>query len=86
MAESYSLQVGMLFDVDFDTVEEVLAIRKQAKRLLFEGKTVMGWTGQTDSSTLQWTLPIDYVLSECRYFLRRKLRKPIVTAARQLRF
>lgn len=85
MAE-YSLQVGMLFDVDFDELSEVQAIHRQAKRFLLEGKSVMSWTGQGDASTLQWTLPIDYVISECRYFFRRKLGKPIVTSARQIRF
>lgn len=86
---AYQLQVGMLFDVGINTEGEVLAILDKAKKLLYEPKTVMAWGSEGDSSTLDWSLPLDYIISECRYFLKRLNPQKygyIVTSARQIRF
>lgn len=87
MADSY--QIGTLFTLGVHTEPQVLSILQSATNLLMDGKTVMAWSSEGDSSTLQFTLPVDYVLKECRYFL--KSINPakygyLVTSARQIRF
>lgn len=86
---AYQLQVGMLFDVGINTEGEVLAILEKAKKLLYEPKTTVAWSSEGDSETLDWSLPLDYIISECRYFLKRLNPQKygyIVTSARQIRF
>ena len=86
---AYDIRVGSLFDVHIDTEQEVLAIYKKATKLLFEGKTVMSWTGEADSSTLQFTLAPDLVRSECILFLKRINPTKygyVTSSARQIRF
>lgn len=60
-----------LFVVGF-TIEEVRAIHAQAKQLLLEGpKTIMSWGDSGSSVSKQFALPVDKVLDECSYALRK---------------
>jgi hypothetical protein len=86
---AYQLQVGMLFDVGINTEREVLAILEKAKKFVYEPKTVTSWASEGDSSTLDWSLPLDYIISECRYFLKRVNPQKygyLVYSSRQIRF
>lgn len=59
-----------LFSVGF-TLQEVLEIESKAKALILEGKTIMQWGDGGTSAQKQFTMPVDKVLEECRYALRR---------------
>lgn len=59
-----------LFVVGF-TVVEVLAIQAKAKKLLLEGKTVMSWSEGGTSATRQLVMPVQEILAECAYALRK---------------
>lgn len=59
-----------LFTVGF-TVQEVRDILAKAKALVLDGKTVMQWGEGGTSAQKQFTMPVDKVLEECRYALRR---------------
>lgn len=86
---AYQLNQGQLFDIGINTEGEVLAILARAKKLLYEPKTIMAWGSEGNTSTLDWALPLDYIISECRYFLKRVNPDKygyIVTSARQIRY
>ena len=53
------------------TIAEVLAIQTRAKALILEGKTIMTWNDAETSVAKQFTMPVDAVLEECAYALRR---------------
>jgi hypothetical protein len=59
-----------LFTVGF-TLEEIQKIQAKAKALVLEGKTIMQWGEGGTSSQKQFTMPVEKVLDECRYALRR---------------
>jgi len=59
-----------LFVVGF-TVAEVLEIQAKAKKLLMEGKTVMSWSEGGTSATRQLVMPVQDILGECAYALRK---------------
>jgi hypothetical protein len=86
---AYQLNQGQLFDIGINTEREVLGYLAQAKKFLHEPKTQVAWASEGDSATLDWALPLDYIISECRYFLKRLNPQKygyIVTSARQIRF
>lgn len=59
-----------LFTTGF-TLDEVLRIQTKAKQMVLEGKTIMQWGEGGTSSQKQFTMPVEKVLDECRYALRR---------------
>jgi len=62
----YPLQ-NLFFDFE---EEEVLAIRKQAKKLVTDGKTIMKVSAAGNEAEKQFTLPVAQVLMECRAALK----------------
>lgn len=59
-----------LFIVGF-TIAEILRIQARAKEMLLEGKTLMSWGDSGSTVQKQFALPVDRVLDECAYALRR---------------
>jgi hypothetical protein len=57
--------------LDF-TTGEITTILTKAKTLVTEGKTMMAYGIGGRNSTKQFTLPIDQVLRECRFALKKK--------------
>jgi|TARA_R100001463_G_scaffold22523_2_gene54087 hypothetical protein len=57
--------------LDF-TTSEITTILAKAKTLLTEGKTMMSYGVGGRNATKQFTLPVDQILRECRYALKRK--------------
>ena len=57
--------------LDF-TTSEITTILAKAKTLLIDGKTMMSYGVGGRNATKQFTLPVDQVLRECRYALKRK--------------
>lgn len=57
--------------LDFSTVE-IVAILAKAKAMVTEGKTLMAYGIGGRNATKQFTLPIDQVLRECRFALKKK--------------
>lgn len=57
--------------LDF-TTSEITTILAKAKTLLTDGKTMMSYGVGGRNATKQFTLPVDQVLRECRYALKRK--------------
>jgi len=53
------------------TAAQVLEIRTQAKALVTEGKTIMSWGSGNTTTGKQFTMPVQEVLQECRYALRK---------------
>lgn len=53
------------------TTSEINTIIAKAKTLLTEGKTLMAYGVGGRNATKQFTLPIDQVLREARYALKR---------------
>jgi len=53
------------------TAVEINAIISKAKTLLTEGKTLMAYGVGGRNATKQFTLPIDQVLREARYALKK---------------
>lgn len=60
-------QYGLFTDLDEDTV---LQIRAKAIEMVLAGKTLLQWSGEGTEARKAFTLPVDQVLSECRYALR----------------
>jgi hypothetical protein len=54
------------------TTSEITTIQAKAKTLLTEGKTLMAYGIGGRNATKQFTLPIDQVLRECRFALKKK--------------
>jgi hypothetical protein len=59
-----------LFTVGF-SLDEIRSIQTKAKTLVLEGKTIMQWGEGGTSTQKQFTMPVEKVLEECRYALRR---------------
>lgn len=57
--------------LDF-TTSEITTILAKAKTLITEGKTLMAYGIGGRNATKQFTLPIDQVLRECRFALKKK--------------
>ena len=57
--------------LNFST-SEIVAIQTKAKTLLTEGKTMMSYGIGGRNATKQFTLPIDQVLRECIFALKKK--------------
>ena len=57
--------------LNFST-SEIVAIQTKAKSLLTEGKTMMSYGIGGRNATKQFTLPIDQVLRECIFALKKK--------------
>ena len=57
--------------LDF-TTSEITTILDKAKALITEGKTLMAYGIGCRNATKQFTLPIDQVLRECRFALKKK--------------
>ena len=57
--------------LNFST-SEIVAIQTKAKALLTEGKTMMSYGIGGRNATKQFTLPIDQVLRECIFALKKK--------------
>lgn len=57
--------------LDF-TTSEITTILAKAKTLVMEGKTLMAYGIGGRNATKQFTLPIDKVLRECRFALKKK--------------
>lgn len=58
------------FTVAF-SLDEIRSIQAKAKSLVLEGKTIMQWGEGGTSAQKQFTMPVEKVLEECRYALRR---------------
>ena len=81
--------LGSVLDPYIDSEEEVLKIRKEALRLMREGKTIMSWTGEGVTSEKQFTMKIEDVLAETRYCLKLINGEKygfITNSSRQFRF
>lgn len=59
-----------LFTTGF-SLDDVLKIQTKAKQMVLEGKTILQWGEGGTSSQKQFTLPVDKVLEECRYALKK---------------
>ena len=57
--------------LDF-TTSEITTILAKAKTLITEGKTLMAYGIGGRNATKQFTLPIDQVLRECIFALKKK--------------
>ena len=57
--------------LDF-TTGEITTIMTKAKSLVTEGKTMMAYGIGGRNATKQFTLPVDQVLRECRFALKKK--------------
>ena len=57
--------------LEFPT-SEITTILAKAKTLVTEGKTLMAYGVGGRNATKQFSLPVDTVLRECRYALKRK--------------
>ena len=57
--------------LDF-TTSEITTILAKAKTLITEGKTLMAYGIGGRNATKQFTLPVDQVLRECRFALKKK--------------
>jgi hypothetical protein len=55
---------GLFINLPLETVQ---AIQARAAALLLEGKTIMAASGEGNSSSKQFPMPIDQVLEECNY-------------------
>lgn len=62
---------GLLLDPKILTEDQVLALYNVAFNLLLEGKTIMQWSGEGAEATKKFAIPIETMLSECRYCLRQ---------------
>ena len=56
--------------LDF-TTSEITTILAKAKALITEGKTLMAYGIGGRNATKQFTLPVDQVLRECRFALKK---------------
>ena len=61
---------GLLIDCTILSEDEILALYRKAYDLLIEGKTYMSFDGEGTSFTSQFPIPVETMLSECRYALR----------------
>jgi hypothetical protein len=57
--------------LDFST-SEITTILAKAKTLVTDGKTMMSYSVGGRNATKQFSLPLETVLRECRYALKRK--------------
>jgi hypothetical protein len=86
---AYQLQVGALFAIGVNTEAEVLGIVKKAQKFLHEPLTNKSWASEGDTATLDWSLPLDYIISEGILFLRKVNPAKytyFVNSARQIRY
>jgi hypothetical protein len=86
---AYNLQVGALFAIGVNTEDQVLGILTKAQKFLYQPLVNKSWASEGDASTLDWSLPLDYIISECIYFLRKVNPAKytyVATAARQIRY
>lgn len=64
--------IGNLFDINIETEDYVLKLREKYLAMAMEGKILTTWASEGNSSTKTIVLPVDYILSETRIFLKQK--------------
>lgn len=58
-------------DPQIDSIESVLEIRATAMQLYAEGKTILEWGGEANSTRKGFVAPIERILAETRMFLKQ---------------
>lgn len=59
-----------LLDPRVDDIDTVTALRAKCLSLIAEGKTLMEWSGEGSSGTKVFTVPIEQLLEETKWFIR----------------
>ncbi len=62
---------GLLIDCNVLTEAQILALYQNAYQLLLQGKTYMTFEGEGNTLQAKFPIPVEQVLSECRYALRQ---------------
>lgn len=62
---------GLLIDPNILTEDQILALYNVAFNLLLEGKTYVSFEGQGTGFVSKFPIPVETMLSECRYALRQ---------------
>ena len=59
-----------IFTVGFEK-DEILKIQKRAKQFMMQGKVMMSYSDGGSSASKQFTMPVNEVLLECAYALKK---------------